>query len=228
MGETTRTIYVSGPMTGIADHNFPAFNQAAVQLRHAGFEVRNPAENGCGALSWADYIRRDLRDVLDVDGVALLPDWTRSRGARLEVHVARELGLPIAEVSVWLAGGQPLASARGVGEGPALLEQDAVHAWSIRNFGQLPQTVVTLGLTEEVGELCRAVLKRAQGIRGTREGWSAEVHKEIGDCVIKLMDIAAYEGVDLIEVVARRWADVSQRDWVTNPNGHGLPESRAV
>lgn len=103
------------------------------------------------------------------------------------------------------------------------LDQAAVHEWSVRNFGETPQTLVTLGLAEEVGELCRAVLKREQNIRATREVWDAEIRKEIGDCVIKLLDIAAYEGLDLVQVFHERWARVSQRDWVANPAGHGLP-----
>lgn len=101
--------------------------------------------------------------------------------------------------------------------------QAAVHAWSVRNFGELPQAVITLGLAEEVGELCRAVLKRDQGIRGTHEEWSAEIRKELGDCVIKLLDIAAYEGVDLTEAFYDRWGDVGRRNWVADPSGHGLP-----
>jgi NTP pyrophosphatase (non-canonical NTP hydrolase) len=105
------------------------------------------------------------------------------------------------------------------------LDQAAVHEWSVRNFGEIPQTLVTLGLAEEVGELCRAVLKRAQGIRGTREEWNEEIRKELGDCVIKLLDIAAYEGFDLVEVAAARWESVSKRNWVADSNGHGLPEA---
>jgi NTP pyrophosphatase (non-canonical NTP hydrolase) len=101
--------------------------------------------------------------------------------------------------------------------------QNQVHAWSVRNFGELPQTEITLGLAEEVGELCRAVLKRSQGIRMTREEWDAEIRKELGDCVIKLLDIAAYEGVLLAEVASERWAEVRRRDWVGDPNGHGAP-----
>lgn len=102
--------------------------------------------------------------------------------------------------------------------------QAEVHAWSVRNFGECPQVTITLGLAEEVGELCRAVLKRHQNIRGTAEEWSEEIRKELGDCVIKLLDIAAYEDVNLTEVARKRWADVSQRDWTTDKQGHGIPE----
>ena len=107
--------------------------------------------------------------------------------------------------------------------GSILPVQAEIHAWSVQNFGESPQTIVTLGLAEEVGELCRAVLKREQGIRGSTEEWTAEIHKELGDCVIKLLDIAAYEGVDLAEVACSRWAVVSRREWRSNNIGHGLP-----
>lgn len=101
--------------------------------------------------------------------------------------------------------------------------QAEVHDWSVRNFGETPQALVTLGLAEEVGELCRAVLKREQRIRGTYQEWSAEIEKELGDCIIKLLDVAAYEGVSLAEVARKRWASVSQRDWVADSQGHGIP-----
>ena len=37
-------IYLSGPMTGIPDHNFAAFENAAYKLRGEGHFVINPAE----------------------------------------------------------------------------------------------------------------------------------------------------------------------------------------
>ena len=90
-------IYVAGPMTGIPEFNFPAFNAAAARLRAAGHEVINPAENEGGDTSktWAYYMRQDLHHVLSVEAIAVLPGWQRSRGATLEVAVARALGLPI-------------------------------------------------------------------------------------------------------------------------------------
>jgi hypothetical protein len=95
-------LYVSGPMTGKPDLNKPAFAEAAGALHAAGFDVVNPAAwTGGPDYSWEDYMRVDLRLLLDCDGVAVLPGWLRSRGARLEVHVARNLGLPIKRVHEW-------------------------------------------------------------------------------------------------------------------------------
>ena len=39
----SKRIYISGPMTGMPEHNFPAFHAAADRLRKAGWSVVNPA-----------------------------------------------------------------------------------------------------------------------------------------------------------------------------------------
>ena len=36
------SVYLSGPMTGIADNNFPAFHRWAAKLRADGFDVVSP------------------------------------------------------------------------------------------------------------------------------------------------------------------------------------------
>lgn len=106
MRGTPRTapwVYLSGPMTGYYLLNFPAFNTAAKLLREHGYTVLNPADYGADpAHTWADYLRRDLYDVLAADTVAVLPDWQASRGAVLEVHVAQQLGVPVVPVDVLL------------------------------------------------------------------------------------------------------------------------------
>lgn len=110
-------LYVSGPMRGYEEFNFPAFHAAAADLRAAGFEVCNPAEVmlacGCQAGTfcgsefkheWQEYLRADLRAMLDgADAVATLSGWERSKGARLEVHVARQLWWDVRPVDEWIA-----------------------------------------------------------------------------------------------------------------------------
>ncbi len=96
------TFYVSGPMTGIEKFNFPAFEKAAATLRALGYAVRSAHEvkhdepEGKGSLAWEEYLRGDLIAMLSHCNVVLvLPGWTDSRGAKLEVHVAEALGMPI-------------------------------------------------------------------------------------------------------------------------------------
>lgn len=90
-------VYISGPMTGIPDYNFPAFNTAAERWRAEGWEVVNPAENFGGRvdLTRPEYMRLDIQHLLNVDALAVLAGWQRSKGASLEVAIAQELGLPI-------------------------------------------------------------------------------------------------------------------------------------
>lgn len=91
-------VYVSGPMTGVEELNFPAFRATTATLRAAGFEVVCPSELSLtvpdGSL-WAAYMRVDLQALLGCDAVVILDHAIRSRGARLECHVALELGLPL-------------------------------------------------------------------------------------------------------------------------------------
>jgi len=96
-------LYIAGPMSGIEDHNFPAFNRAADRLKEAGYEVENPADHGAdGYFTWADYMKLDIPLMLKCDGVALLDGWTHSKGACLEVYIADALEMPRRYVDDWL------------------------------------------------------------------------------------------------------------------------------
>lgn len=97
-------LYVSGPMTGIEEFNYPVFRQVTAQLRAAGHTVIDPSETDGGTeRTWEEYLREDIVDVMSVEGLALLPGWQRSRGARLEVFVAGEVGIPSQPWEQWLA-----------------------------------------------------------------------------------------------------------------------------
>ena len=91
-----KRIYIAGPMTGLPDFNYPAFNAAAARMRALGFEVENPAENPePPCKSWLGYMRMAIRQLVTCDIVALLPGWKGSRGARIERWLAGMLGLKV-------------------------------------------------------------------------------------------------------------------------------------
>ena len=92
-------IYLSGPMTGLPNLNFPAFNAEAARLRGLGFEVINPAELNEGVEDWEECLRQDLIALLNCDTVAILPGWQESKGAHLEMHVAHRVGIRIVEAA---------------------------------------------------------------------------------------------------------------------------------
>jgi len=92
-------IYISGPMTGIPEHNFPAFNAEADRLRALGYDVVNPVDlNPVEAQhSWHECLRNDLKELLDCDTIAMLDGWMDSNGAHLEMHVAHRVGIKVIE-----------------------------------------------------------------------------------------------------------------------------------
>jgi hypothetical protein len=100
-------LYVAGPMSGIEDYNFPAFNEAARLLRAAGYSVENPADTGVReGWEWHDYLRSAIGSrLVRCDGVATLPGWKQSRGALLEVYIAEALGMPVLDLDSWLPDG---------------------------------------------------------------------------------------------------------------------------
>ena len=89
----TAKVYLSGPMTGIADLNAPAFSAEAARLLARGYQVENPADVVLpeGA-TWADFMRADIPRLLACSHIRMLDGWTTSKGARLEHHIAISLG----------------------------------------------------------------------------------------------------------------------------------------
>lgn len=92
-------IYLSGPMTGLPECNFPAFHAEAARLRGLGYEVVNPAELNPleSQSSWHQCMRNDLRALMDCDTIAMMPGWINSSGAHLEMHIAHRIGIEIVE-----------------------------------------------------------------------------------------------------------------------------------
>jgi hypothetical protein len=91
-------VYISGPMSGYVDFNRPAFHAAAYRLRAKGYDVVNPAELDETHPMWegathAEFLRRDIRLLVDCDLIYLLPGWKHSKGATGEKYVADLCGI---------------------------------------------------------------------------------------------------------------------------------------
>ncbi len=98
-------IYVAGPMTGLPDHNFPAFFEVAERLEAIGHTPINPADHDGATLEeaianqhslgdWTAYMKRDIPRLVACDAVYLMDGWKSSKGATLEHFIAEELGMP--------------------------------------------------------------------------------------------------------------------------------------
>lgn len=107
--------YISGPMTGMENFNFPAFQAASDFLASQGYEVASPhtlsqqgshatdcdsatgkeaAECTCGVgdvKPWKFYMTKALILQLDCDAWVGLPGWTKSKGAKREFDIAVDL-----------------------------------------------------------------------------------------------------------------------------------------
>lgn len=94
-------IYVSGPMTGRPEWNYPAFREAALCLRENGHIVLNPAETAGGStrLTRTQFLYIDVGYVQAADALVMLPGWENSKGALLELHIATALEKPAYDYS---------------------------------------------------------------------------------------------------------------------------------
>lgn len=100
-------IYISGPISGMKDLNVEEFNSAEQELRVLGHKPINPHDIArnlhlsrgldmrCANVSWSDYMRPCISALSRCHAILMLEGWRNSRGARLEIHIARELGIKI-------------------------------------------------------------------------------------------------------------------------------------
>ena len=90
-----KKVYLSGQITGLSEEEYKKnFNEAELYLTGLGFDVVNPVSytpipNG----SWTDYMRRDIKLLMDCDYIYMLDNWTESTGAKAEFRLAVEIGI---------------------------------------------------------------------------------------------------------------------------------------
>lgn len=90
-------VYISGAISGREPNEVrKEFEGAEKLLTSLGWKAVNPLANGLtDAHTWEEHMRADLRLLLECDKIVVLPGWWESKGARLEVFVATELGMEV-------------------------------------------------------------------------------------------------------------------------------------
>ena len=77
-------VYIAGPMTGLPELNYPAFNAMEKWLKEMyQCKVLNPARQPDG-LTYQEYMRRAYIDIDNATAVFFLHGWKNSRGAKNE------------------------------------------------------------------------------------------------------------------------------------------------
>lgn len=93
--EPTLRVYISGSITKDPDYR-AHFARAEGMLRRQGLHVFNPAKNEADPdKTWTDYMKYDIRQLLDCSAIYLLKGWRKSKGARIEYRIAKALDLVI-------------------------------------------------------------------------------------------------------------------------------------
>ena len=97
-------LYIIGPVSGIAQDNRPAFEEAARRLERAGYDPCVPHWFIPAGTEWQPAMKRSIEMLVKCDGVAALDGFGSSRGARIEAELAGGIGMPIKSVETWERG----------------------------------------------------------------------------------------------------------------------------
>lgn len=107
-----KKVYLSGPITGKPNDNIEEFEKYKQKFKNLNYEVVNPhdlftrefvddlnrkLENK--EITFEEYhdtfMRTDIKAMMDCDFVAVLNGYENSKGANIEVYIARNINMPI-------------------------------------------------------------------------------------------------------------------------------------
>jgi hypothetical protein len=179
-----KRIYIAGPMRGIPDYNFPAFDAAADCLERAGWEVVNPAqidrelgfdpEDMLADHDWDQVpdgmdlrriANRDLIELLTCDAIHLLDGWETSLGACAERAVAHWVGVEVYKAGKAAPVVEDVKSVCAEADGLVSGERRATYGHPKQNFARTAKIwsgILNYTVTAEQVGLCMMGLKLAR------------------------------------------------------------------
>ena len=110
-----KTIYISGPITGMKNGNKVSFDYLAQIIKNNGDLPINPLDLGANISDsypdfrnltvreqWQIYMRFDIRELVMSDMVVVLDGWGLSEGSKIEVELAEKLGIPVVSMQYYV------------------------------------------------------------------------------------------------------------------------------
>lgn len=93
-----KTIYISGKITGTEDYE-ERFGKVEAELSSKGFNVLNPVRGGKWLEkflspkfpTWSEYMKQSIKSMMMADCIYMLKGYRESKGARLELFLAKIL-----------------------------------------------------------------------------------------------------------------------------------------
>jgi hypothetical protein len=95
-----KKIYICGRVTGDPNY-YEKFLEEENRLFSLEYEPVNPAAFILRNEEWSKAMRTAIKAMLFCNGVSLLPDWRKSKGARIEARLARDLGMDVRDHGKW-------------------------------------------------------------------------------------------------------------------------------
>ena len=90
-------VYISGQITSLKHDQYrKAFAAAAKFLEKEGHEAVDPSKLGKPEQrSWHYYMKKAIPQLCECDAIYMLKGWGNSKGAQLEMTIAKGLDMPI-------------------------------------------------------------------------------------------------------------------------------------
>jgi hypothetical protein len=91
-----RLVYISGAISGLEKEVYTErFSIMEERLVHFGWKAINPVSMDAlsGEQDWETCMRRDICALMSCSHILPIPGWANSRGATIEVYLARDIGL---------------------------------------------------------------------------------------------------------------------------------------